>query len=48
MLEPLFAITDDLTRRFPDGNQPYQTIWHVAIWRKSSQMDRPLSDRAKI
>jgi NTP pyrophosphatase (non-canonical NTP hydrolase) len=26
MLEPLFAITDDLTRRFPEGNQPYQIM----------------------
>jgi NTP pyrophosphatase (non-canonical NTP hydrolase) len=26
MLEPLFAITADLTRRFPEGNDPYRIM----------------------
>lgn len=26
MLEPLWAITHDLNRRFPDGNTPYQIM----------------------
>gem|GEM_PF-6669667 len=26
MLEPLFALTRDLTERFPEGNTPYQIV----------------------
>ena len=26
MLEPLFAIAEDLNRRFPEGNEPFQML----------------------